>query len=180
MLAATATPGHAAPSKHTYATTAQTRITGLGADFTLGPGRADVDADLATRQISADFTVPPARSAFPMFGFLPTHATFEITQAAPLQGTLENGAAAVSGKVDIQITEVGHLALKIPLKNCRTTEPATISLTSQGTFDPATGGTLTGTYRIPKVAGCGIDTPIINALVAGKDDPLSIKLDAKG
>lgn len=160
--------------------TARTRITGLGADYTLGPGEAEVEGDLPAGQISAaTFTLPPARSEFRMFGFLPTHATVKITQVGVFKGTYASDAVDVSGQVDIQITEVGHLGFRLPLANCRSTTPADIDLTARGTFDPDTGGTLSGEYRIPKMSGCGIGTPIINALVTGKDNPLTIKLTGR-
>lgn len=176
---ALATPSHAAaPADYLYDTTVNTTITGLGATFSFGPATTKVHGDLDSGEISSvSFTLPEARSDFKMFGFLPTHAKAKITQVGEMKGTFRSGVVEVSGEVDVAITEVGHFgATLFKYPACKTTKPAQISLKSEGTFDPATGGTLTGTYKLPPVAGCLIDTPVINVLVAGKDNPLSIKL----
>ncbi|MFC0041354.1 hypothetical protein [Actinomadura rayongensis] len=176
-----AAPAHAAaPSAYTFTTTAQTSVTGLGADFTLGPGEAKIQADLASGEVSSGtFTLPEARSDFNMFGFLPTHAKVKITQVGDIKGTLKDGAVDVTTKVNVQITQVGHFGIPIfDYPDCKTTKPADLHLTSKGAFDPATGGTLTATYKLPEVSGCFIDTPVINFLTGGKDNPLTIKLAA--
>lgn len=177
-LTLAAQPGHAAPSEYNYSGTAQTTITGLGADIAFTPTKATVNADLETGEVSSvAITVPEARSTFNLFGFLPTNIKVKITQAGDFNGTIKDGAADVTGAVNIQILETGHFGIPIPLPDCKTTKPAQLHLKSQGTFDPATGGTLTTVYQIPEVSwGCLFDTPIINALVGGKDNPLSIKL----
>ncbi|MQY03223.1 hypothetical protein [Actinomadura macrotermitis] len=181
LLAMMCQPAHAAPREYDYSGTAQTKITGLGADIAFTPTTAKVDADLETGEVSAvKISVPEARSNFNLFGVLPTNIKVKITQAGAFTGTLKSGTADITGAVDIQILETGHFGIPIPLPDCKTTKPAQLHLTSQGAFDPATGGTLTAKYQIPEVSwGCLFDTPIINALVGGKDNPLTIKLSAQ-
>ncbi|MGD9484977.1 hypothetical protein WDH52_17255 [Streptomyces sp. TRM70308] len=171
-----ATPGNAAPTETSYTANGVTHLAGLEADLPLGPGQADVDIDLQTGDLTAEIELPETRTDFTMFGFLPTYAHVQIKQAGVLEGTYRNGAVTVAGDFSVQISEVGHLALAIPMENCRTTEPVSITLESEGKFLPADGGTLTGTYKLPEFADCNFDTPIINALVAGKEHSISIDL----
>lgn len=175
-LVATANPGYAAPMQFTYGTAGETHILGLDAKLPLGPGKTDVEVDLQTGSIGARITLPESRAEFTLFGVLPTHAKVKITQASNVAGTFRNGSVNVAGNFGIQITEVGHYGFGIPLPNCKTTEPVHIELKSDGGFQPATGGKLTGTYRLPKFADCGFDTEIINGLVTGKDNTIGVTL----
>ncbi|MFP3965308.1 hypothetical protein SMC26_23575 [Actinomadura fulvescens] len=173
-----AQPGYAAPRDYNYSGTSQTKITGIGADLTFTPTKATVRADVDSGEISSvTVTTPEARSEFNLFGFLPTNIKVKVTQAGEWKGTIKADTVNVTGPIDIQILETGHFGIPIPLPDCKTTKPAQLNLVSQGPFDIATGGTLVGTYKIPEMSwGCLFDTPIINALVGGKDNPLTIKL----
>ncbi|MDT0309957.1 hypothetical protein RM780_23815 [Streptomyces sp. DSM 44917] len=175
----TAAPGNAATTQVSYTATGTTHLGGLEADLPLGPGSTDVAVDLQSGDLTADISLPPTRTEFTMFGFLPTYA--EVTIHEPeegLSGTFQDGVVRVSGDFSIQITEVGHGFLGIPMENCRTTAPATIALESEGEFLVAEGGTLTGTYELPAFEGCSFDTPIINALLAGQEHTITIDLAA--
>ncbi|WP_424187370.1 hypothetical protein ACOBQX_06055 [Actinokineospora sp. G85] len=178
-LFATATPSTAAPLKINYAVTGSTDLTGLGAALPLGPGAADVEADLQQGNITGTIDLPETKTKFLLAGILDTHAKVKVTPNGPLTGTIKAGVVDVAGDFTVQITEVGHFDIGIPLSNCKTTEPVRITLTSGAGFNPAVGGTLTGNYKLPKFADCFVDTEIINFLVVGKDNPISIDLKAK-
>ncbi|WP_158886029.1 hypothetical protein [Amycolatopsis anabasis] len=165
--------------KIAYDTVGETHLAGLDAKLPLGPGQTDVEVDLQSGKLGAKITLPEARTDFTLFGFLPTHAKIKITQASDLAGTFQAGAVNVAGDFGIQIVEVGHFGIGIPMQNCKTTAPVRIALKSEGSFNPTAGGRLTGKYQIPKFADCGIDTEIINGLVTGKDNPITVDLAAK-
>jgi hypothetical protein len=176
VLVVTAGTGNAAPTQFTYETSGTTHLTGLAADLPLGPGRTDVQIDLRSGDLTAQIDLPESRVEFDLFGFLPTHADVQVTQAGELSGSMQAGTVNVSGDFHVQITELGHFGFGIPFAECQTTEPTRIRLTSEGEFNPAEGGTLTGTYELPEFEGCGFDTPIVNALVVGKENTISIDL----
>ncbi|WP_156758641.1 hypothetical protein [Actinokineospora pegani] len=178
-LFATATPSSAAPVEISYDATGSTDLTGLGATLPLGPGTATVETDLQQGNITGSIDLPETKTKFLLAGILDTHAKVKVTQNGPLSGTINAGVVDVSGDFTVQITEVGHFDIGIPLPNCKATEPVRISLTSGPGFNPAVGGTLTGSYTLPKFADCFVDTEIINFLVVGKDNPISIDLKAK-
>ncbi|PWW59509.1 hypothetical protein [Actinokineospora spheciospongiae] len=162
-----------------YTATGQTGLTGLGATLPLGPGQADVRGDLQGGALSGTISLPETRTDFKLAGLLDTHAKVKVTQVGGLTGTLAAGTVDVTGKFDIQITEVGHFNIGIPLPNCKTTAPVEIKLKSSGNFNPAVGGTLAGSYRLPRFADCFVDTEIINFLVVDKDNPITIDLKVK-
>ncbi|OLR93243.1 hypothetical protein [Actinokineospora bangkokensis] len=175
-LFATAAPSTAATVRLSYAATGSTALTGLGATLPLGPGTATVEGDLQQGAITGSVDLPESRTKFLLGGFLDTHAKVKVTPTTPLTGTIKAGVVDVSGQFQVQITEVGHFDIGIPLQNCKTTEPVTIALKSGAGFNPSTGGTLTGTYKLPRFADCFVDTEIINLLVVGKDNTISIDL----
>ncbi|MGK5533940.1 hypothetical protein [Streptomyces sp. URMC 129] len=166
----------AAPTELSYTATGSTHLAGLEADVPLGPGPTEVELDLDTGNLTADISLPESTTEFNLFGFLPTHAKVKIDQVGELSGTYQDGIVNVSGEFSVRITEVGHFGFGIPMPDCETTAPVAITLTSDDSFLPAEGGTLTGTYHLPEFADCGVDTAIINALVVGPEHSISIDL----
>lgn len=177
-LIVTASPGYADPTRISYDTTGESQIAGLNAKLALGPGQSDVEADLQSGKVGAKITLPESRTDFDLYG-LPTHAKIQITQESDVAGTFQGGAVNITGDFGVRITEVGHFGAGMPLQNCKTTAPVRIELKSEGQFNPTQGGRLTGKYQLPKFADCGFDTEIINGLVTGKDNAITIDLKAK-
>ncbi|MBC6447560.1 hypothetical protein [Actinokineospora xionganensis] len=179
LLAVTGTSS-AAPVAVTYDAKGQSTLTGLGATLPLGPGTVEAAFDLQSGQFTGQLALPESRTAFTLFGFLDTHAKVKITQAGAMSGTVtSSGAVTASVGVNVQITEVGHFGFGIPLANCKTTAVTPITLTSQGEFEPTIGGTLVGKYVLPKFADCGFDTDIINGLLGGQANSLTMSLTFK-
>ncbi|GAA2514371.1 DUF6801 domain-containing protein [Streptomyces gobitricini] len=119
--------------------------------------------------------LPPVRSTFLTFGFMPTTATAEFTLDAPME--IATGSYF---SPDGQFSEVtkGTAKLWVRLRDvkvngtpldvgpaCRTARPMELSLTGRGSYDAegrphgytvVTGGPLTGTATIPAFRGCGV------------------------
>lgn len=119
--------------------------------------------------------LPPARSTFLTFGFMPTTATAEFTLDAPMEIATGSYFSA-----DGQFSEVTRATAKLwvrlhdvevngtPLDvgpACRTARPMELALTGRGSYDAegrphgytvVTGGPLTGTATIPEFSGCGV------------------------
>ena len=62
--------------------------------------------------------------------------------------------------------------------SCQTSAPVTIPVaTPKGqVFDIAVGGTVKGTYTIGQFANCGLTTSLINMLVPGAGNTVTLKL----
>ena len=63
-------------------------------------------------------------------------------------------------------------------QSCTTGEPVALSLSTPAgeSFDPLTGGRLTGKYTLPAFAGCGVMTELVNRFLAGPDNTLNIMM----
>ncbi|WP_143608704.1 DUF6801 domain-containing protein [Streptomyces sp. CB03234] len=118
--------------------------------------------------------LPPARSTFLTFGFMPTTATAEFTLEEPME--IATGSYF---SPDGQFSEVTKATAKLWIRlydvkvngtpldvgpACRTARPMELSLTGRGSYDAegrphgytvVTGGLLTGTATIPEFSGCG-------------------------
>ncbi|MET9800521.1 DUF6801 domain-containing protein [Streptomyces sp. NPDC006368] len=118
--------------------------------------------------------LPPARSTFLTFGFMPTTATVELTLDAPLEiatgsyfspeGQFSEVTKA-TGKLWVRLYDVDVNGTPLDVgPACRTARPMELTLTGRGSYDAegrphgytvVTGGPLTGTATIPEFTGCG-------------------------
>ena len=57
---------------------------------------------------------------------------------------------------------------------CQTAAP--VSIPASGPFSITDGGTLTGTYTIGRFSNCGLTTALINLLIPGGGNTLSLTL----
>ncbi|WP_405997489.1 DUF6801 domain-containing protein [Streptomyces sp. NBC_00829] len=126
--------------------------------------------------------MPPAPATFLAYGFMPTTATMELTQLAPMTIDSDILLAKSSGLTLIRVPLVLRLrdvrVNGVPLDvgpNCRTTGPLyskdpdpaqdtrdhmvlTGVLKGPGNgYQLVTGGVLTATMTIPPFSGCGVD-----------------------
>jgi Family of unknown function (DUF6801) len=121
--------------------------------------------------------LPPVRATFLSFGFVPTTATLQITQA----GTL-NVVAVGSGSTSLRFSRVESLAsIRVekvlvngaPLNvgaRCQTVRPFPLVLTGKPPYSLDFGGVLKGTITVPPFTGCGVGEnldPIFSASVSG-------------
>jgi hypothetical protein len=124
--------------------------------------------------------LPPVRSTFLSFGFVPTTATLQITQTGTLNiatvGGVQNGTqvlkfSKVQSLASIRVEKV--LVNGAPLnvgRDCHTVRPFPLVLTGKPPYSLNTGGVLKGTITVPSFTGCGVGEnldPIFNATVSG-------------
>jgi len=122
--------------------------------------------------------LPPVRATFLSFGFTPTTATLQITQAGTLNiasvGTSNTGlltSSTVQSLASIRVEKV--LVNGAPLNvgpNCHTVRPFPLVLNAGPGYSIQAGGVLSGTITVPPFTGCGVGEnldPIFNASVSG-------------
>jgi hypothetical protein len=120
--------------------------------------------------------LPPVTATLLGFGFVPTTATLQITQAGTLNiVSLGNTAGLTSSEVQslasIRVEKV--LVNGAPLNvgnNCRTVRPFPLVLSAGSGYSLDSGGVLNGTITVPPFTGCGVGEnldPIFNATVSG-------------
>ncbi|TCO46495.1 hypothetical protein [Actinocrispum wychmicini] len=149
----------------------------LNASLPLGPGKLSANID-ATGVFTATMALPPVRGHFTIFGIFPTSATVSFQQAGPIPGKITDGAIEAHAKVNIQLSNVDAIGF-IPLlvgNNCKTSVPATIDLVSAPDFNALVGGDLLATFTIPNFSNCNLATPILNGLIPGPDNKITLTL----
>jgi hypothetical protein len=182
---ALATPALASPAalsdttvSVSYPVTGSTFIKAIGSTINLGPGTLSTAADLTTSMLTGTLTLPPATGSFKELGLVPVTATTEMIQDGTATGTVDFSTNAVTTTATdtIRLTSLKVAGLPIPVGPSCQTSPATISVSSQAGFNVLNGGTLSGSYRIPPFAHCGLATLLINLTLPGPGNTISLTL----
>ncbi|GAA1683833.1 hypothetical protein GCM10009765_36470 [Fodinicola feengrottensis] len=145
-------------------------------DATFDPVTGDVDV-VANGQL----TLPPAKSTFLTFGFMPTAATMQLTQvgimvikthsAAQPDGTyITTTVSTVQMSLRIYEVKVNGTSLDVG-PNCHTFENLFLTLNAEGDYAADTGGTFAGTVTIPRFADCGVGEDLDGLFTASISGP---------
>ncbi|MEU6040613.1 fibronectin type III domain-containing protein [Actinomadura sp. NPDC047616] len=125
--------------------------------------------------VSADLKLKPATGAFSILGFLPVTADIAFAPQGRTTGTLSGGTLSTTTKTVVKVSSVKLFGIQIGGgSTCQTGSAATIPLRSTD-FTVAGGGTLTGTYTLPALQGCGVLTPLLSAFVAGPGNTVTLR-----
>jgi hypothetical protein len=164
----------------TYPVSGSTYINAIHTSIPLGPGTLAATADLTTGTITGSVNLPAATGSFKELGLVPVTATTEFVEQGQTTGTLEaNGGIEATSHITLKLTSLKVAGIPLPVGNsCQTATPATIALTSQPGFNALTGGTLSGTYTIPRFVHCLLATPLINLTLPGPGNTITLTLGA--
>ncbi|GAA2125076.1 hypothetical protein [Streptomyces synnematoformans] len=176
---ATSGTANAAPVQLNYPLSGTTHLAGTDSDLELGPGTLETTVDLSNGALSADTNLPPATGSFKTLDLIPATATTEFIETEPTAGTIDIATGEVNtvSKLTLRITELKVAGIPIWVgSRCKTEVPAEIALTSEPGFNPFTGGTLSGEYTIPDFEHCLLATPVINAIIPGEGNTISLDL----
>jgi hypothetical protein len=164
----------------TYPVSGSTYINAIHTSIPLGPGTLAATADLTTSAITGSINLPAATGSFDELGLVPVTATTEFVPSGQTTGTLESGGGIqATSKITLKLTSLKVAGIPVPVGNsCQTSTPATITLTSQAGFNALSGGTVSGTYTIPRFAHCLLTTPLINLTLPGPGNTITLTLGA--
>ena len=167
--------------KVTYDAVGTSTVKKTGSTITLGPTTLNTVVS-PTGAITGTLPLPPATTTFKIAGFLPVSATVNFIPAngaRQVTGTLKPTKVRSKAKFVLKLTNVtvGGLPAFVG-DSCQTAQTVVIPAnTPPGEkFNITTGGTLAGVYTIPSFANCGLTTGIINALVPGEGNTMSITI----
>jgi hypothetical protein len=147
----------------------------------LGPATLTTGLD-AQGNFTGSLPLPPTTTSFNALGLLPTKATITFIPAGPLTGALSahpNVMITSTATYYLQLSDVTVAGLPAFVgDHCQTSQPVSIPANTPAgqTFNLTTGGTLTGTYTIGEFDDCGLITPLINLLVPGPGNTVSLQL----
>jgi hypothetical protein len=163
-----------------YPVNGSTQIAATNSSLTLGPGTLSTSVDLTTDAVtSGTITLPPATGSFTELGIIPVTVTTAFSQVGQLTGTVNanTGAVTATSDVTLQITDLKVAGIDVPVgPSCQTAQPASITITSGTGFSVFSGGPVSGTYTIPKFQNCLLETPIINLVIPGPGNTISLTL----
>ena len=164
----------------TYPVSGSTYINAIHTSIPLGPGTLSATADLTTSAITGNVNLPPATGSFKELGLVPVTATTAFVEQGQTTGTLESdGGIQATSHITLKLTSLKVAGIPVPVGNsCQTAVPATITLTSESGFNALTGGTVSGTYTIPRFAHCLLATPLINLTLPGPNNTITLNLGA--
>ncbi|MBD2899675.1 hypothetical protein amrb99_86610 [Actinomadura sp. RB99] len=130
-------------------------------------------------KVSADLTLNPTTGTFSLFGFIPATADIAFAPQGKTTGTLSGTTLSTDTKTVVKIPSIKVFGMDLGVgSTCQTSAPADIPLKSTN-FSVAGGGTLTGTYTLPGLTGCGFLTPLVSALAAGPGNTIDLKAAPK-
>ncbi|HVV07888.1 hypothetical protein [Amycolatopsis sp.] len=135
---------------------------------------------MATGACTGDLTLDPTTLEASLFKFIPITANVAFAQEGQTTRTLAGGVLSSDSETTVELPVVkvfGFPAGKTP--NCRTAGPSDIALKSGPGFDPLAGGSLSGTYGIAKLTGCGPLNDLVSTLATGPGDTIDVNLTPK-
>lgn len=184
---AAASAGHGAKGKAPtlaldFTATGTTDVVSTKSTIALGP--ATLKTQLAPNgSFTGSLPLPPATTSFKVAGLVPATATVTFIPSGKLTGKLitHKATSRIKSKSKFVINLSDIKAAGLPTfagSTCQTTAPVVIKAkTPKGaSFNVETGGTIAATYTIGKFANCGLDTVLVNQLVPGSGNTLSLTL----
>ncbi|GAA0282120.1 hypothetical protein GCM10009527_093020 [Actinomadura nitritigenes] len=170
-------PGKPTGGGASFALSGSSTIKGLNGKVALnGAVNATVDGG---GKVSADLTLNPTTGTFSLFGFIPATADIAFAPQGKTTGTLSGSTLSTDTKTVVKIPSIKVFGMDLGVgSTCQTGAPADIPLKSTN-FSVAGGGTLTGTYTLPGLTGCGVLTPLVSALAAGPGNTIDLKAAPK-
>jgi hypothetical protein len=181
-VVAVAGPASAAPVvKVAYHVVGTSTIAKTNSVVKLGPTTI-VTALNADATFSATMPLPPTSTSFNAVGLLPVSAEVTFHQVGQITGALlakPRVHVVATSRYLIQLSNVLVAGIPTPVgSQCETALPVTIKVaTPAGTvFDLTKGGPLKGIYTIGDFQNCGLTTTLINLLVPGPNNTVTLNL----
>ncbi|WP_424187342.1 DUF6801 domain-containing protein [Actinokineospora sp. G85] len=142
-------------------------------------GRADAELDVASGLSAVELELHDTSVRTRMFGLIPVEAVVAFDTGGTT-ATLSQDGLAVSTRVSVVLPSITLFGYPVSSgSSCRTSVPADIALHSDGAFDPLKGGSMSGTYTIPALAGCGDLTKALTAMASGPGNTLDLTLTVR-
>jgi hypothetical protein len=182
ISAAAAAPAAAADSilnGHYPVTGGSTFIKKINTTVPIGAGTLSSSVDLNTGSSTSTLSLPPASVSFNALGLVPVTSTVELIQNGPATGTVDfaNNTVTSTASVTLKIDSMTVAGIPVPIGDrCESKAPTSVTVNSAAGFSIGNGGTLNGTYTIPAFSHCGLQTLLINLLIPGPGNTITLNL----
>jgi hypothetical protein len=181
-LIASAAPAAAASSlKVTYRVTGTSTVASTGSKLALGPAVLSLSLR-PSGKFTAKLPLPPAPATFKIAGLLPVSATVSFIPKGKVTGTLKGGKRTVvtsTAKDFVKLSDVTVAGLPTFVgDSCQTQDPVVLHVATPAkkSFNLDKGGVLKGGFSIGKFANCGLTTALVNQLIPGDGNTISLHL----
>jgi hypothetical protein len=179
--------GVAGPGSPADAATLPINLTGHADSHIAGLVQSDISfpstfsgaVDVTASTLSGTLTTQQATLSFNALGLLPVTSTVKLRFNGPVTGTVDLATLAVDVTANFTIELTSFTLLGIPTLDptltCETATATSARLT--GTFDPATGIVMDGTYSIPAFHNCGGFNDFITLFTSGSGNTIKATLN---
>lgn len=138
--------------------------------------------DLATWRLTGDTRIPDLTVRMTLFGFLPTTSVVRMVPTAPTTASVDLAAGKVLATTKFHLALLRVSADWLPSVNlvtpgCRTVAPSVATLHNTTPID-LNQLTMSGTFGISALTGCGLTTPVLTALLSGAGNRLTLTFGA--
>jgi hypothetical protein len=157
--------------------TGSTHLAKPNVDATIPTSVVDAQLDTATGALTGTAQIPDFQVNIKIAGLIDTTSVVRLVPVGNLTGSQTDTLTATQ-QFRIQLVRVfSPLAPKINLvpAGCGTRQISTVvlhNITPIDLFDTTTSGT----YTIPRFSGCGLLTPLLNLLLPGSGNTLTLRL----
>jgi hypothetical protein len=162
---------------HYGAVTGSTHLAKPNVDAAIPTSTVDAQLDTATGALTGTAQITDFQVNIKIAGLIDTSSIVHLVPVGGLVGTQTDTLQATQ-QFRIQLVRVfSPLAPRINLvpRGCGTKQVSTVVLhnvTPIDLFDT----TVSGTYSVPKFSGCGLLTPLLNLLLPGGGNTLTLRL----
>ena len=145
-------------------------------------GQIQIEYFLPSDAFEAQLSIDQTYGVFPFFGLLKTLAAIDLKQNGIATGSQNSlGEKYLHTKMFIKLPDVYITLFGFNIRiaggdNCGTTETVNMDLYGTDFIDLDAGGTLNGSYSIPKIEQCGVFNNIVNAMLAGENNSIEMDL----
>ncbi|RYJ07082.1 MAG: hypothetical protein EON52_03080 [Actinomycetales bacterium] len=154
-----------------------------GSTIAIKPTTLTTNVNLVNGDLTGTLPIPSTTTEFKALGLLPVKATVTFIPVGEVTGNINltqtQALVSSTAKYTIQLSNVKVAGFPtFAGSKCKTVTPASIPANTPAGegFDLIEGGNLEGTYTLPAFANCGINTPLINALVPGAGNTVKIQV----
>jgi hypothetical protein len=182
-----ATPAaHASSIKFAYDVNGSSYIPSINSTVHLGPAVLLVSVDGDTGHFAGSLPLPSARTRFQALGLIPIQGTVSFVPSGQVTGRIYNSPSnpriqkvTSTSRYYLRLSNVTSLGVPLSVGDtCRTVDPVVIKAATprNGRFNLTTGGPIVGTYSIGEFADCGLSTALINSMVPGGGNTVTLSL----
>jgi hypothetical protein len=184
LLAAPA--AHASSIKFSYDVNGSSYIPSMNSTLQLGPAVLLVSVDGDTGHFTGSLPLPPARTQYQALGLIPIQGTVSFIPSGPVTGRIYNSPSnpriqkvTSTSRYYLKLSNVTSLGVPLLVgAKCPTVDPVGIKAATprNGRFNLTNGGPIVGTYSIGNFTNCGLSTALINSMVPGGGDTVTLNL----